>query len=354
MKVLFDAFWWVEGPTANRTVMRDMVFAWAREFPGDQIVLAVRREHAASAIRELDARGLVVEVVKSRLWPQGLSNALELPALARRVRADLTLSHNFAPLFGRSAVFIHDLMFEDAPEWFSKKELAYFRFMTLLARRASMVLTSTQTEARRISRVAPRVQKVVPVGLAVGSFMSEVLEVRPNALVDVPFILTVGRLNARKNLGKTLEAAATTDFVAAGGKVLVVGSSEYSGVGAELPADIQHQVDMGRVEFLGKVSDAELKWLYGHAAALIYTSLDEGFGLPPVEAGQFGCPVVVSNLPVFRETTEGLATFVDPTDIASIAQGIDATVGSDVQPMVRPGYTWRAVVTAMRSAASVN
>lgn len=350
MRVLFDAFWWVEGPTANRTVMRDMVFAWAEEFPADQIVLAVRRGHVAATIRELDSRALIAEVVGTRLWPQGVSNAVELPLLARQTRADLTLTHNFSPLFGRSAVFIHDLMFEDAPEWFSQKELAYFKLMTILARRASVVLTSTSAEATRIARVAPRVDHVVPVGLAVGSAMSGVDAVRPDGVMDSPFLLTVGRLNARKNLGRALEAAVASDFVAAGGRVLVVGSGEYSGVESELPHDIQAHVRAGRVFFLGRVSDAELKWLYGHAAALIYASLDEGFGLPPVEAAQFGCPVVVSDLTVFRETTEGRAVFVDPMDIDSIRRGIDSAASSRAEARVRADYTWSSVVEAMRSA----
>jgi glycosyltransferase involved in cell wall biosynthesis len=70
----------------------------------------------------------------------------------------------------------------------------------------------------------------------------------------------------------------------------------------------------GSVRFPGFVSTGELRWLIGHCSFYACLSLDEGFGLPPVEARMLGADVLASDRPVFRETLGEHATFVDPLD----------------------------------------
>src|SRR5262249_57989200 len=77
-----------------------------------------------------------------------------------------------------------------------------------------------------------------------------------------------------------------------------------------------------RVRFTGYVSDDQLPCLYAGALALVYPSLYEGFGLPPLEAMACGTPVVTSNNTSLPEVCAGAAVLVDPGDVDSIAQGI--------------------------------
>lgn len=322
MRVLFDAYWWHSGPISNRAVMREIIAAWQRCFPADELILAVRARHR-QMVEESDA----VELVQTHLAPQAFANFFELGVIAKRRKVDLIVAHNFAPLFGRSIVFVHDLMFEDHPGWFTRKENAYFRLMGLMARFATFVVTSSVTESIRITRLHPELRRVSSVGLAPPRPLLASRAVKPEQLGDQShFLLTVGRLNERKNLKVIVQAALQSATVTPEHPLLVVGSSEFSGVAATLPLSIQEGVSLGRVIFLGKISDGELRWLYERARALVFLSRDEGFGLPVSEAQLFGCPVIASDIAVMREVAGPSATFVGVDD----ANGLELAMREQV------------------------
>jgi len=108
-----------------------------------------------------------------------------------------------------------------------------------------------------------------------------------------------------------------------------------------------------RVDFLPRVTDAELAGLYKGAAALVYPSLTEGFGLPPLEAMRLGAPVIASDIEVFREVLGGGATFVRLGDGASWEKAL-AEIG-DARRVERgreiaAGYTQERMAVALKSA----
>ncbi|MCT9001927.1 glycosyltransferase family 4 protein [Microbacterium memoriense] len=319
MRVLFDGFWWVKGPTANQTVMREFVKAWVRAFPRDEVLVAVRSRHRDDAILPATAAP-----VYTHLAPQAATNALELGVLAKKHHVDAVVAHNYAPLFGRSAVFIHDLLFKDHPEWFTTKERVYFAAMGPLARRADAVCTSSLTEAYRIERLEPRLRPVSATGLGVSSQLAAATARRPASLRDVRrFVLSVGRMNVRKNLGVAIEGAMLAHSVSSERPLVIVGSSEYSGAAADLPPTVKDYVADGRLVFLGRISDEELRWMYEQADGFIFVSRDEGFGLPPIEARHFGAPVIVSDIAVMREVAGPEAVFVSPNSPREVARAID-------------------------------
>ena len=75
-------------------------------------------------------------------------------------------------------------------------------------------------------------------------------------------------------------------------------------------------------------NDSVLMQLYRHAAALVYPSLYEGFGTPPLEAMAHNCPVVCSTGGSISEVVGNAGEFFDPYDIAAIAQAIENVAGS--------------------------
>jgi glycosyltransferase involved in cell wall biosynthesis len=266
------------------------------------------------------------------------------------VRADLTITHNFTPAVGRSAVFVHDVMFQTSPEWFTRPERLYFALIPLTLPRADVVLTSSVTEARRIERCNRRVGTVHPIGLAVGSALAGADPAPPEGVAPAErFVLSVGRLNVRKNLAFTFAAALRSGALTPERPLVVVGQPQ--GKGIELDPSVQDAVEEGLIRFLGRIGDGELAWLYAHAELFVYLSLDEGFGLPPIEALTFGCPVLVSDIPVFRENLGDQATFVDPHDVEAAAQAF-ARLAASPPPRVS-GATlpdWAGVVGTMSSA----
>ncbi|EAR26064.1 glycosyltransferase WbpY [marine actinobacterium PHSC20C1] len=347
MRVLFDGFWWESGPASNRQVLREFIWAWTREFPDDEIVVAVPRASVQIAQSELT---FPATAIGTRLRPQGISAILELPFVARRIHADVTITHNFSPAFGASAVFIHDYMFLSSPHWFTLTERAYFSLMPLSSRRASWLFSSSQNEANRISRLS-RDRAVVPVGLAVGSGLTDAVPRKPAGLEGIAgeFLLCVGRLNARKNLANTIEAALQSGRATARTPLVIVG--EPQGRSANLPSAVTEATERGAIRFLGFIDDDELAWLYRNASALLFFTRDEGFGLPVLEALHFGAPVVVSDIPVFHEILGTWATFADPDDVSEMARAIrsaPARAAETTDPKDL-GYSWRASVRTMRA-----
>jgi glycosyltransferase involved in cell wall biosynthesis len=105
------------------------------------------------------------------------------------------------------------------------------------------------------------------------------------------------------------------------------------------------------VETLGGVSGDELVALYRRAAALVFPSLYEGFGLPPVEAMACGCPVAASNAASLPEVVGDAAVLFDPRDPGSIAAGIEEALARADELGSRgigraAAFTWDATARA--------
>lgn len=351
MRVVLDGFWWVRGTQSLRHVVRGFTEAWASRYPEDEIIIVVRRRHA-DAIGELPAN---VRAVPTRAYPQALLAMLVVPWVARRVRADAMMAHNFTPLFGRRrSVLIQDVMFTTSPEWFSRKELLYYRWMVRSARRADVVFSSTETEGDRLRRMT-KARSVLRAGMGMSADLIDGTGDAPVAgLVPRRFVLAVGRLNVRKNLRGTLDGARESGRLSPTCPLVVVG--ERDGEWDELPDWVRDAVDDGSVVFTGFVSIDELRWLIRQCSVYVCLSLDEGFGLPPVEARILGARVLVSDRPVFRETLGDDAVYVDPLDPDAVGTELrallDAPVVADPSAAQRLGdrHNWGQAVERVRSA----
>jgi glycosyltransferase involved in cell wall biosynthesis len=77
------------------------------------------------------------------------------------------------------------------------------------------------------------------------------------------------------------------------------------------------------------LDDDGLRAAYSGAAAFVYPSLQEGFGIPLLEAMGCGTPIVASDIPVFREVADGVATFVDPYDQTDLLDALLRTLSPD-------------------------
>lgn len=96
------------------------------------------------------------------------------------------------------------------------------------------------------------------------------------------------------------------------------------------------------IMWIEDASDYELIWAYQNSCALIAASLDEGYGLPIIEAAQFKLPIICSDIPVFHEVTQNLADFFKPFDSDDLALTIKKWIKNNRHPnssMIRL-YTW--------------
>ena len=240
-------------------------------------------------------------------------------------------------------VTVHDVAVFRHPEAFPRWTRAYSRFAVPRVLRA----------ARRVLAVSEFTASELEVLLGLPR---EQIAVTPNAVDPVftpdgpreegDYVLAVGTLEPRKNLARTIEAAARLDL-----ELRVVGARGWGGVEAQ----------GANVRALGEISDEELARQYRGALCLAYPSLYEGFGIPVLEAMACGTPVVTSSGGATEEVAGGAAVLVDPRDVDAIAEGIDAAIGKRDELRVlglerARAYSWdetaRLTVAAYREAAA--
>jgi len=135
----------------------------------------------------------------------------------------------------------------------------------------------------------------------------------PRRRLNLPrekLVLSVGAIQERKNTSRLLRAfrAMPDDW-----QLVLAGSA---GFGAE---KILSQAELERVTVTGYVSETEITRLYSRASLFAFPSLDEGFGMPVLEAMAAGIPVITSNRSAMPEIAGDAAVLIDPTDEQALA-----------------------------------
>lgn len=144
---------------------------------------------------------------------------------------------------------------------------------------------------------------------------------------STPFVLTVSRVDRRKNHLRMLQAFEHLVRDGFPHRWLVVGPAGYGSEDFETALSRSSVAD--RVEWRKEVGDAELVRLYSQADLLLWPSLSEGFGLPPVEAMACGTPVVSSIVTSIPEVCGDAALLVEPTDVERIFEAMRRLLSDD-------------------------
>ncbi len=152
-------------------------------------------------------------------------------------------------------------------------------------------------------------------------------------LENTRYLLAVASLNPSKNLLALIEAfthVSNKDI-----KLILVGSS-YMNIFSESEVMLNDE----RVVFTGAVNDEQLKSLYKNAEALVFPSVYEGFGIPPLEAMYCGCPVLAANAASIPEVCGNAAYYFDPYSVSSITSAITDFLDGIIpkQQLIDQGY----------------
>ena len=215
--------------------------------------------------------------------------------------------------FRRTVCTFHDL-FVMTSEYSTPEFRARFTIQAReAAERADLIICVSEFTARQaesLLHVAPSRLRVIHHGTRF---------VETPACVDrQPWILHVGAVQTRKNLVRLVEAFETA--VPAPWRLVLAGGEGFGA--AEVRARAALSPARERIEFTGWVDDRRLAELYARSSMLAFPSLDEGFGIPVLEAMAWGLPVVASNRSSLPEICGDAAFLVDPTDTAALAAAL--------------------------------
>jgi len=345
--------------------------------------------HALSRIDAVNRYTVITGPGEVRVWgtlPDNFRNAvyagddhsytdhLLFPLFLRRLKPDLVhIPLNRVPLLmiRPYVVTIHDMVnlyYGEKKISTAHMYLRRFRFRRGLTRASRVIAVSEATKAdvENLLDVPPgRITRVYNapdpgfLGRDPEAGREERQRIMERYQIDRPFLLYAGAIRHHKNVPRLVEAFAVLREQLAAHPVygdlrlVIIGDtiSEYPVVRqAVLKSKVEHAV-----RFLGFVPFDTLRCFYEAAAAFVFPSRHEGFGLPPLEAMACGTPVVTSNVSSLPEVTGDAAMLVNPGNVFDIARGIrDVLTDEPLRAeLIRRGRTQAARFSWERSAAQV-
>jgi glycosyltransferase involved in cell wall biosynthesis len=254
-----------------------------------------------------------IGILTGHLWEQ-----FELPFYAKN--GLLLCLCNTGVIFKREQiVVIHDAQVFALPQNYSFAFRFWYKLLIqILGRIVKKVITVSSFSRSELINYCKCNPKTI---LVIYEGKEHILSTTPdksifkkNEIGDKPYILAVSTMSNNKNFNAIVQAVENIedvnfDIIIVGGK----NSNVFGQVKIPLPDFVKD---------LGYVSDGKLRVLYEHALCLVYPSLYEGFGLPPLEAMACGCPVIVSNRASLPEICGNAAIYCDPYSVKDISNKI--------------------------------
>jgi glycosyltransferase involved in cell wall biosynthesis len=284
----------------TRTTLLSLLQALARLSPSHDIVVYTEDPVQAATVvgstsfayRTLAHSGPIKRLLKT------------FPRLLREDRADVAVFQYNTPIFGpaKRIVFIHDILPITHPQFFPLvNRLRIWLFFTLSVRRSALVIVVSEYTRQMVQSYYKLPAERVHIVLNGPSFPSATYTTskcpeRPR------YILTVGRIEKRKNIALLVEAFRRADVPAV--RLVIVGAHDL-GYGYRFPDD-------PRIENKVGLDDDALVKLYREASLFVYPSAAEGFGIPLLDALLFGIPTIASDQTAMKEIATGIALTFDP------------------------------------------
>jgi glycosyltransferase involved in cell wall biosynthesis len=265
----------------------------------------------------------------------GLALATLAPQLLRRAwqRSELDAIHfpltAMLPPAGEipAAVTVHDLQHEAFPRFFSRSQLTYRRRVYGRSVRQSgiVIADSDYVRSELVERYGLEPARVRTIHLAVDH-----RRFTPDGSSRLPFLLYPANLWPHKNHARLFQAFELVRRERPELRLVLTGA-DHGG----------HLLPTG-VESRGHVPVAELVRLYRSAAALVYPSLYEGFGIPCLEAMACGCPVTAARVASLPEVCGDAAVYFDPESVEDLARAIDRVLTSPPAGVIEQAarFTW--------------
>lgn len=243
-------------------------------------------------------------------------------------------NHNFWMRNGHVPLVLtlHDLSSHIFPELFSYKQRLWHRlirthYLAKVSDSVVCVSRNTMHDALRIFDIESERLHVVYPGVAVSAPSND----SPH---DKAYVLFVGNIEPRKNLDTAISAflryrekhSSPLDFV-------VLGAVRRKKVLA------RYRFHSG-IHFVGYVDDRVKASWYAHASALVYPSIYEGFGFPPLEAARYNIPVITSHVASLSEVGDKNFILVDPYNVTDLVQAYGLALDTGSKQDMAIAYSW--------------
>ncbi|MEF2072047.1 glycosyltransferase family 4 protein [Consotaella aegiceratis] len=241
---------------------------------------------------------------------------------------------------GANVLTIHDTRRLHA-DWPVLERKVYSRILARALSAADRIITVSQTMRQEILNFQPRAEvSVVYNGLEAQAFElsteDEQSAVRCKFGLPSEFVLAVGHLERRKNYLRLIEAIALLRDRGRSVPLVIVGND--SGYGTLIRQAVNAAGLTNSVWILSALSDREVRNMYSLCSLFVFPSSYEGFGIPILEAMAAGKPMVLSDIAVFQEITEGKGLYFSPDDADAVATAIEFALSSPSSSQLLVSY----------------
>ena len=228
---------------------------------------------------------------------------------------------------------IHDLIPLKLPYTTLDNKNSFFNLTQDAIKNSEIILTVSENTKKDIlhcfnvnpDKICVTYQPIIDNSHLVENQTTEI-KLKKYKLKNKNYILFVGAIEPKKNLGRLIDAYTCLDTDM---KLVIVGKKGW--LWEEEIGKLEALFGKGfarKIRLLEYVSKKDLMYLYHGAFCLVFPSLYEGFGLPPLEAMSLGCPVITSNLASLPEVCGDAAIYVDPYNSDDIRQAIEKLINN--------------------------
>lgn len=271
-----------------------------------RLILLVPRGMKIQKYYNYDFNIKKIGINRSHFWEQ-----LDLFFYLKSKKNPLLINFsNSCPLLYKNQIStIHDLSIYESKKMYSTIYTTFYKFIfPIMIKRCHKILTvSNFTKSEIIKKFNIYDNNIIITNNAVS--FKNISTISKN---NDNYILYVGNDSKRKNLCSLIKAFN-----------LIKNNNIYLKiVGSISKENYENIYGNKRIEVLSHVTTENLFYLYNNAKMLVFPSLYEGFGIPPLEAMYCSCPVIVSNIDVFKELYGTAALYIDPLDVSQLKESI--------------------------------
>lgn len=262
----------------------------------------------------------------------------QFPKVLSKLNLDLLhVPHFNAPIFfkGKTVVTIHDLIHQHVdtkhastlnPVLYRIKRAGYKKVFSAAVNRSSKIITVSRFVKKQLEQEWGIDSKKIVVtyeGIDKSFGKKESKEILQKYNIKPPFIFYVGNAHPHKNIEALVKGFVKLRQNYQDLQLVLVGDDDF------FWPKLRRTTDNKDIIFTGKVSDEELTTLYKNAQAFVTASLEEGFGLPILEAFSLGCPVVSSNKGSLPEIGGEAASYFDPNNLNQMIEKISEVLNNN-------------------------